>query len=76
VCYARLDVGNSGGQAQTKLVTCGLSKCKHAIECFENHQKNNYRVNSVSTYEKLMDEGSGRFISVDKQVDKQKKRTS
>jgi hypothetical protein len=72
VCYAPAEFGKSGGQAAKKLVMCGFSKRKHATECSENHEKNNYHVNSVSTSEKLMDERSGKFISVDKQEEKQK----
>ena len=51
---------------------CGFFKWKHAIVCFENHQKNNYHVNLESTYEKLLDERSVKFVFVDKQSAKQK----
>jgi hypothetical protein len=67
---APLEVGKSGGQAAKKLVVCGFSKLKMATECIDNHQKNNYHVNLVCTYEYLLDKQSGKFISFDKQLDK------
>jgi len=48
---------------------CGFSKWKRTPECFGNYQKNNSCANSVSFYERLLDERSGKFISVGKQLD-------
>lgn len=53
VCSVRLEVGKSGGWAAKKLIMCGFSESRHAIECFENHPKNNQHVNSVFYLQKI-----------------------
>ena len=45
VCHAPLDVEKSCGQAATKLVTCGFSEWKSAIECFVSHMPTDNQIN-------------------------------
>lgn len=66
--HAPLDVGKSSGQAAKKLGTCGFSKWKHTLECFGNYLKNNVQIQSLF-YERLLDERSGKFISVCRELD-------